>query len=133
MSTQVHVAIYATYDDRDPNHWAIFLDNSQEGTVILQVADDVAKQRYFVDQPIHNRRPNNSGRHEHSVEVGEIAPGYHEFAVGELKTVPVDNESQTWNCQAWVVEALDHLEQIGIFEWKAAGKKDVLERRQHWQ
>ncbi|KAL6923044.1 hypothetical protein ACHAPO_006527 [Fusarium lateritium] len=133
MPTTVNVSIYATFDQRDPNHWAIYLENSSAGDVILQVSDDKGGVGYYVETPMYGKQPQRSARHEASIEVGTISSKYHDYAINEINSQPVDNKSQTWNCQAWVVEALDHLEEIGIFQWKSGVKSEVLGRRQHWQ
>ena len=52
MPTTVYVAIYQPSDERDPNHWAIFLHNGREGDVILQVSDDKGGVGYYVEEAV---------------------------------------------------------------------------------
>lgn len=133
MPTTVYIAIYRPSDERDPNHWAIFLHNSNLGDVILQVADDKGGVGYYVEEPIYNKQPQRSGRHEVSIEVGVIASQDHETAIVAIQATPVDNESSTWNCQSWAMEALNNLEEIDLFHWDKKGKKRAQKRRQNWQ
>ncbi|KAK4170647.1 hypothetical protein QBC36DRAFT_128141 [Triangularia setosa] len=133
MTTTVFIAIYQTFDDRDPNHWAIFLHDSAKGDVILQVSDDKHGVGYYVEEPMYNKQPQRSGRHETSIEVGTINSDDYDTAVATIQATPTDNESTTWNCQAWVMEALDSLEEVNMFTWKRGAKERALSRRQHWQ
>ncbi|KAI1856408.1 hypothetical protein JX265_011655 [Neoarthrinium moseri] len=133
MPTTVYIAIYQISDKRDPNHWALFLHNSQSGDVILQVSDDKGGVGYYVETPIYNKQPQRSGRHETSIEVGTINSDDHDSAIAALQATPVDNDSTTWNCQSWVMEALEALEETDMFRWNQAGKAEALSRRQHWQ
>ncbi len=133
MPTTVYIAIYEVSDERDPNHWAIFLHNSRVGDVILQVGDDKGGVGYYVEDPICNKQPQRSSRHKKSIEVGSIASEDHEAAVVAILSTPVDNDSQTWNCRAWAMEALDGLEEEGMFRWNSRGKRSAETRRQNWQ
>ncbi|QPH05549.1 hypothetical protein C2857_003410 [Epichloe festucae Fl1] len=117
MPTIVYVAIYRVYDDRDPNHWAIYLSNSKKGDVILQVNDDKGGVGYYVDTPLHNKEPQSSVRHKESFAVGQISCSDHEKAVAAILDTPVDNQSETWNCQSWVKEALNSLKEAELFKW----------------
>lgn len=72
MTTTVYIAINEPFDERDPNHWAIFLHDSVKGDVILQVGDDKGGVGYFVEEPLYHKQPQRSGRHETSIEVGTI-------------------------------------------------------------
>ncbi|KAI0834657.1 hypothetical protein F5Y06DRAFT_278561 [Hypoxylon sp. FL0890] len=132
MSATVYISIYKPSDERDPNHWAIYIQNGQEG-VILQVADDKGGIGYYVDKPIYNKQPQRSQRHETSIPVGTIKSENYEAAVAAIQATPVDNESTTWNCQAWAMEALDALEEAELFVWDQKGKAQAKARRQEWQ
>jgi hypothetical protein len=133
MPVSVHIAVYEVSDERDPNHWAIFLHANRKGSVILQVSDDKGGVGYYVEKPMYNKRPQNSTRHKTSIEVGSIASEDYEAAVMTILSTPVDNDSQTWNCQAWAMEALDGLEANGMFSWNPRGKRSAEAIRQHWQ
>ncbi|KAK3313308.1 hypothetical protein B0H66DRAFT_577389 [Apodospora peruviana] len=133
MSTTVYIAIYKPADDRDPSHWAIFLCNGQLGDVILQVGDDKGGVGYFVDEPVYDKQPQRSIRHDKSIMVGSIASVDQDAAIAAIQATPVDNVSTTWNCQAWAVEALDGLEEVGLFTWDKKGKEAALKKRQRWQ
>ncbi|KAL2160756.1 hypothetical protein VTH06DRAFT_953 [Thermothelomyces fergusii] len=101
MATTVYIAIYDVLDERDPNHWAIFLQNPQKGKVILQVGDDKKDKGYYVEEPLYDKEPQRSSRHLASIEAGTISSDDHERAITLIQATPVDNESTTWNCQAW--------------------------------
>jgi hypothetical protein len=133
MPTRVYIAIYKPSDPRDPSHWAIYLHNSKEGDVILQVSDDKGGVGYFVEEPIYDKQPQRSSRHDKSIEAGTIASKDHEAAIAAIFATPVDNESTTWNCQSWAMQALDNLEEVNLFKWNKKGKESSLKRRQNWQ
>lgn len=67
--TTVHVAIYEITDERDPYHWALWLD-SPNGNVILQIQDDKGGVGYYVAES-------------------------HDAAVTLIESILVDNKSET--------------------------------------
>lgn len=129
----VYVAIYEVYDERDPNHWAIYILNNDGQRVILQVNDDKTGIGYYVEEPVYGKEPERSGRFKTSIAVGQIRHGDYSVAVATLLEEPVDNVSTTWNCQAWVMSALDELESLGLFRWDPTARQQVQGRRQNWQ
>ena len=133
MPTIVYIAIYDVYDERDPNHWAIFLENSRKGNAILQVGDDKNGVGYYVEEVTYDKEPERSSRHIKSIEVGTISSADHESAIANIQATPVNNRSTTWNCQAWAMEALEYLEEVNLFAWNRRGKERALRRRQEWQ
>jgi len=132
MACPVHIAIYDVYDERDPNHWAIFIGTGSNG-VILQVGDDKGGVGYFVEEPIYNKEPQRSAKHKESILVGTISSADLDTVVSDIISHPVDNTSTTWNCQAWAMEALDAEEEYGLFQWDKEGKEKVQKKRQMWQ
>ncbi|KAF2969776.1 hypothetical protein GQX73_g3797 [Xylaria multiplex] len=124
MPIIVDIALYKVLDERDPNHWAIHI-NDGETAVILQVGDDEGGVGYFVEKPIYNKEPSRSGRHEESITVGVIPESSFDAAVSIIQATPVDNVSPTWNCQAWAVQALDSLASAGLFQWDEEAKATV--------
>lgn len=56
----------------------------------------------------------------------------HELAVIMIQDHPVNNESTTWNCQDWVVEKLDNLEEGGLLQVSPDVKENLQGKRQHW-
>ncbi|OBR02087.1 hypothetical protein CH63R_14388 [Colletotrichum higginsianum IMI 349063] len=127
----VYIAIYDVLDSRDPNHWAIYLDGERD--VILQVGDDIGGVGYFVEQPIYNKKPQRSSRHKESIAVGSISSNKFNDAIAAIQNTPVDNNSNTWNCQAWAIEALDTLSDAGLFNWQRGKKQTLQAKRQNWQ
>lgn len=126
------MALYKVYDERDPNHWAIWLSGAS-GDVLLQVEDDKHGVGYYVAKPIWGKRPQNSSRcMGDPIRVGTIKVPQTE-AVDLIQANPVDNQSKTWNCQAWVVEALDSLAAMGAFAWEEGARASLTGRRQNWQ
>ena len=137
MTIQVFIAIYRPIDDCDPSHWAIFLHNTDptagDTDVILQVSDGKGGFGYFVEQSLYGEQPSNSTRHDLSLCAGTITPGYFQYTVSVLLSVPVNNMTSIWNCRSWVFKALDHIERMGIFQWDASGKASARARYQQWQ
>lgn len=131
-SATVYISIYNPTDERDPSHWAIFLSGSGS-SVILQVGDDKHGVGYYVEEPIHDKQPQKSSRHNQSIAVGAISSSNFDQAVSTIQSTPVDNTSKTWNCQAWAVEALDRLSDAGTFRWDPRAKATALAKRQNWQ
>ena len=133
MPTTVYMAIYNPLDVRDPKHWALYLKNSQKISIILQVSDDKDGVGYYVEKPVYDKKPERSRHHDTSIAVGTIRTEDHDEAVSMIQETPVDNVSETWNCQAWAIEALTELENLGLFTWSTRGKEAVIARREHRQ
>ena len=131
--TQVLVDIYMPSHPDDPHHWAIFLESASHGDVILQIADDKGERGYYVDDPVENKKPQRSGRLEACILVGSVAAYNHAMAKALIQATPVDNDSNTWNCQAWVLEALNGLQAMDIFVWDKAQREILVGLRQDWQ
>ncbi|KAL2833620.1 hypothetical protein BJY01DRAFT_253377 [Aspergillus pseudoustus] len=131
--TSIGVAIYNPTDDRDPSHWALWLRSADGKSVILQVADDKGGKGYYVAKPVYNKEPMKSTRLAEVVECGTIPTDKHAKAVVMTQTHPVDNESTTWNCQAWVMEVLEALEELKILVPIADARGELESRRQNWQ
>ncbi|KAK3940110.1 hypothetical protein QBC46DRAFT_449752 [Diplogelasinospora grovesii] len=88
---------------------------------------------YFVDRPLYSKNPEASTRLDMSIEVGTIETQDHEAAINSIQATPVDNVSTTWNCQAWIMDALDNLEAEGLFRWDRRGKDTAKGKRQDEQ
>lgn len=99
----VYVSIYNPTDNRDPCHWAIFLNGGGNNDVILQVSDDKQGVGYYVEKPMLGKYPQRSSMHRESIAVGTISGSSLASVVRTINSTPVDNRSKTWNCQAWCV------------------------------
>jgi hypothetical protein len=131
-SVTIYISIYSPTDERDPNHWAIFL-RGNGNSVILQVGDDKHGVGYYVEEPMHNKQPQKSSRYNQSIVAGVISSSDYDQAIFTIQNTPVDNFSKTWNCQVWAIEALDRLSNAGMFRWDPLAKSTALTKRQNWQ
>ncbi|OJJ88091.1 uncharacterized protein ASPGLDRAFT_1027681 [Aspergillus glaucus CBS 516.65] len=130
--TTVWVAIYNPTDKRDPCHWALWLKTSDDQSVILQVGDEKNGRGYYVEDPIY-KEPMRSARLAEVIDCGTIPSSKHNQAVLLIQAHPVDNQSTTWNCQAWVIENLENLEQHGLLQVSPTVKASLQAKRQNWQ
>lgn len=130
--TSVGVAIYNPSDQRDPCHWALWLKSANGQSVILQVGDDKGGRGYYVEDPIY-KEPMRSLRLAEVVPCGTVPTNKHDQAVFMIQSHPVDNQSTTWNCQAWVMENLDRLAQLGLLQPSPGAKESLQSKRQNWQ
>ena len=139
MSSTVYVAIYSIHPQEsdqqwpDPHPWALWLSPSNGDDLILQIGDDVGGLGYYVDDPLRGKQPQNSTRCEDTVLCGTIPTDYFDDAVVLIQSTPVDNISTTWNCQAWIMEALEALAEYGMFVWEEGAEAELNERRENWQ
>lgn len=130
----VSVAIYKVFDERDPNHWPIYVQGAtDESSVVLQVEGENGGRGYYVADAMYDSEPESASSHEKSVEVGFFDLANIKTVGATIQATPVDNESTTWNCQVWIMEALDNLQQKSLFTWNSSGKTTVMARRQIWQ
>ncbi|TDZ53990.1 hypothetical protein CTRI78_v006618 [Colletotrichum trifolii] len=128
----VYISTYKEAKEGDPNHWAIFLEGNRR--VILQLANRKDDNGYFVDAPVYDKSPTRARRHKKSYFIGKINNNnLFESAVDTIQSTPVDNDSTTWNCQAWAIEALDRVAHTGAFKWGEGQREMLMEMRQYWQ
>ena len=89
-------------------HWALYLDNDDEKPIIF----DVSGEHGTFTRAKENGRPEDNNRlHKRDIKVGTINKGED---VRELErimdtVVEIDNETIHWNCQDYVIEALEIL------------------------
>lgn len=117
MATKVYVAIDKKLDPRDAAHWAIWLEGSGGRNAILQTGDDLDNKvhnGYFVEKPTA-KCPDSSALLDETIKCGTISED-HSFTslVDMLQGLPVNNNSTTWNCQNWVMAALEVLKRKGL-------------------
>ncbi|TDZ44989.1 hypothetical protein CTRI78_v009145 [Colletotrichum trifolii] len=128
----VYVSTYKVRNEGDASHWAIFLDG--ERRVILQLGDEKVGNGYFIAAPIYDKSPTRARRHKKSYFVGKInSNSRFNSAIATIQSTPINSDSSTWNCQAWTIEALDRLEESGVFKWEEGQKETLQEIRQYWQ
>lgn len=132
-NAKVTVALYDPIDERDPNHWAIYITSPSKGDAILQIEDDKGGKGYYVAEPKRDKQPQRSTRFQVGIDCGTTEEESYDTAVAVIQSTAVDNESKTWNCQAWVIEALDNAEDAGVFSWNGGAKEQLQEKRQNWQ
>ena len=110
MATKVHVVIYKKLDPRDAAHWALWLQPmNMEGNVILQTGDEMETIGYYVEEPSFSN-PVHSDTVDETIECGSISSSHSiEKLIDLVQRTPVNNKSNTWNCQNWVMLALDAL------------------------
>jgi hypothetical protein len=131
--TTVHVVIYNPTVDCDPCHWALWLNNdSARESIILQVGDDKGGVGYYIEK-LENKKPEHSTKFKEAILCGTIVADKHKHTVLTIESHPVDNESTTWNCQAWVMEGLQVLVNEGLLKMEAGCKKTLESKRQDWQ
>jgi hypothetical protein len=130
--TSVGVAIYNPADERDPCHWALWLQSADRQSVLLQVGDDKGGRGYYLEEPIF-KEPMRSIRLKEIVPCGTIPTNRHNQVVSVIQSNPVDNQSSTWNCQAWVMENLNNLENLRLLQLTPETKAKLESKRQNWQ
>ena len=103
-------------------HWALYLKKDDKGTIF----EVIGSHPEFKRNVLNNARPENTVRFRRSVLVATIR----ENDVAQLVTImekqPVDNETTEWNCQDYVVEAVDKLAEECVID---PDDKDFLKGR----
>src|SRR5579859_5452164 len=106
------VAISKSIDGRGMNHWALHLYTSDSPGSIYEAAGDPTAYYFNCLTPFD---PRVSPGHWRSIEV------YDSFSESDIKDidrvlrdVDVDNDSYNFNCQVWVFEALEKLNEEGL-------------------
>lgn len=128
----VSVSVYRPTDARDPAHWAIHICSPSRRRTIQQITLD-DRGDYCVDDMRWHVNPERSSLHDFDIECSTIPVSMVAAARDLVQQHSVDNNSTTWNCQAWVLECLDLLRRARLLkaQWRAIQRMRRLKQR--WQ
>jgi hypothetical protein len=105
------VVIYHRAELGSARHWSLFYRTDGQRGTISEAAGPLG---HFLYQEIRNYevKIQENGLHEQEIPVAFI-PSYARY-LGNVSETPMHNKSSDWNCQNWVLEALEglHLERI---------------------
>lgn len=115
MATEAFVVIYKKVDPRDAAHWALWLTQpTTKSNWILQIEDDEQDRGYFVTKPQAERPDASDSLHE-TIKCATISAEHSLSSLVDIvQGLSVNNDSTTWNCQNWVVDALEALKSKGL-------------------
>jgi hypothetical protein len=99
---KVYIAIFSPHYGNFL-HWSIFIQTEQP--LILEVEGEHPN---FTPN-IMNSSPDMDARHIKNIEVGEVREDEMSQVRSVIKATHVDNETVEWNCQDYVLEALEKL------------------------
>ena len=93
-------------------HWALYLENGSEHNIY----EVLGEHPHFKPNVIVSKKPDHTIRHQRSIFVYDIntpdLPGLKEA----VSSVTPQNDVCHWNCQDYVMEILDHLEDECIID-----------------
>ncbi|KAE8352764.1 hypothetical protein BDV28DRAFT_157606 [Aspergillus coremiiformis] len=115
--TKIHIAI--TTDSGIYKHWGIFLDSAK---TILQVRGSDRRFRY---EPEDRDARDLDGLDE-LIFLCDVDEEKTRRVRRVASMVPVRSEVHGWNCQDWVMEVLDRLEEEGFRYFYVRGKMEGL-------
>lgn len=133
METTFDVVIYHPIDNRDPHHWAIHILSPQQDGSIHQVHDEVGGRGYYVADLRLNIQPQQARLHRVSIFVGRVRWNRLERVRRFVQRWRVNNRSETWNCQVWVVEIIWALVRAGLLRVRWRGLRRLMRMRENWQ
>ena len=119
------MALYNPTDPRDPLHWAIYIDDPSGRESIQQLIDKFELGGYRVAAIRYNTRPQRSGLWSENIRVGTIDHRRVDAARQLIQNQYVDNQSTTWNCQSWAMEALETLNHAGIMRYHSGARRQL--------
>lgn len=100
---QLYIAMYKPrYGNYE--HWALYLDDDGESTIFEVIGDHGTFTRNHLSV-----NPESSRRHKRNIMVGVINKQDIPQLFQIMESVEIDNETTEWNCQDYVLEALDVL------------------------
>lgn len=93
-------------------HWALYLDNGWEHSIY----EVIGIHPHFKANLIAGKKPDHSIRHQKSVFVYEInEPDLPEFEKAIILVQP-QNDVVHWNCQDYVMDVLNYLEEECVID-----------------
>ena len=100
---KLYIAMYSPIDG-NYGHWALYLENDGE-SIIFEV---VGEHGTFRANSLAVN-PENSNRHIRNIPVGTVNKQDIPDLVKVMENMKIDNETTEWNCQDYVLEALESL------------------------
>ena len=124
----VHVAIYKKPNKTSASHWALWLEGPGSKSTVHQVGGGADDQDGFFVVDAKETRPDRSRQLDILQACGTIADDLRDTAVSVIQSSPVNNGSNYWNCQDFVIEVLGKLEsKCGL--QISSDSKDLLRSR----
>jgi hypothetical protein len=87
------------------NHWSLFYRTNGNRGMISEAAGTPGHMRY---QEHEDADPRHSHRFAQEIQIAYIDD--YDFYMDCVRTTPIRNETHPWNCQNWVIEALEGLQ-----------------------
>lgn len=109
-------------------HWALCAETEETSKIYEVVGSHGSFTRHTIEA-----RPQHSNRYMESIALGEVADvDFKLFETGINDTI-VDNDTSEWDCQDFVLEILDKLEEECIIDgddkFYQKQKKKIQEKR----
>ncbi|KAE8386928.1 hypothetical protein BDV23DRAFT_175057 [Aspergillus alliaceus] len=92
-------------------HWALYIDEESDGTIF-----EVTGQHPNFQRNVVHARPDSSKSYLDKLYVGMLRPDDLKHVAKAAEETDVDNETLEWDCQDYVLEVLDKLEEEFILE-----------------
>ena len=131
--TTLDVAIYHPVHPADPRHWAIHILSPRRRGTLHQVRDDVGGRGYYVSGVRWRVSPRSARLFRRSTYIGRIRYYQVRLVRRLVQRWRVNNRSQRWDCQAWVVELGFALRRAGLLRLRWRGARGMMREREYWQ
>lgn len=118
---KLYVVFYQPCSD-NYQHWGLYLDNEEE-LLIFEVTDEHLR----FECNVVRARPERSRSFLQKLYIAVISKDDIELIKHVAKMVPVDNKTVEWDCQKYVLDLLDKLEDKFILEKDDEDYHDVRE------
>lgn len=107
------VSQYERWENKDlPYHWAIMLRFSKDSAWFYQIR---GTPDTFELAPFDLKKGfSKSGTYRGSLKIGQIQAVEREAFEEVIQSVPIHLRRTDWNCQNWVVSALERLQAAGF-------------------
>ncbi|KAE8382904.1 hypothetical protein BDV26DRAFT_211224 [Aspergillus bertholletiae] len=92
-------------------HWALYVDEESNGTIFEVTGQHPSFQRNVV-----HARPDSSKSYLDKLYIGTLSPDDLKHVAKAAEETGVDNDTLEWDCQDYVLEMLDKLEEEFILE-----------------
>lgn len=99
---QVYIAVYRPRNG-NYHHWALYVKSTPS-----RIFEVTGSHPDFMRNVVESK-PESTNRHVESIEVGDVSEGDMCEFNSIMRRVEVDNDTVDWNCQDYVLEALEAL------------------------
>ncbi|KAK2757048.1 hypothetical protein FQN54_005017 [Arachnomyces sp. PD_36] len=122
---EMYVVIYLNSDGWDVPHWCLWTRDDDGNELIFEALGSTGTRFTYHSRPVDMLKSESRKTTPH---IGRIEADVWDEVPELLEGVPMNNDDPAWNCQNWIMEAIQALQREGYLEEDEEGLSYI----RHW-